>query len=71
MYLRRHLVLEPWGTLSPQAIAEGTNPSAATAQLPVPSLRGFCHECGAAATPGDAFCRACGTRLEAPVASRR
>jgi predicted PurR-regulated permease PerM len=60
VYLRRHLVLEPWGTASVLGIA-GPSP---------PSRR--CGECGAGAARDDTFCRTCGAAL-APteVASRR
>ncbi len=60
VYLRRHLVLEPWGTASVLGIA-GPSP---------PPRR--CLECGAGAARDDTFCRACGAAL-APteVASRR
>ncbi len=44
VYLRRHLVLEPWATVAP-----------ATAIGPAP-----CPECGSPAEREDAFCRACG-----------
>ncbi|MCW2990286.1 MAG: family transporter [Solirubrobacterales bacterium] len=47
VYLRRHLVLEPWGTVSPTAA--------------IFSAR--CTECGTHGTEGDTFCRACGARL--------
>jgi predicted PurR-regulated permease PerM len=59
VYLRRHLVLEPWGTTS--ALGLAGPPPART-----------CPECGAATARGDTFCRACGASL-APtqVASRR
>jgi predicted PurR-regulated permease PerM len=59
VYLRRHLVLEPWGTSSVLGLAGP------------PPVR-HCPECGAAASQGDTFCRACGAPL-APteVASRR
>jgi hypothetical protein len=49
LYLRRHLVLEPWGT-SQLAIA-GPAP-------PPP-----CPECGAPTGGGDAYCRQCGAGL--------
>ncbi|HEU4975091.1 MAG TPA: AI-2E family transporter [Baekduia sp.] len=60
VYLRRHLVLEPWGTTHPLAVVTG---------------RGSGHHCTACGTGGaaeDAFCRACGAPLEpAEVASPR
>jgi predicted PurR-regulated permease PerM len=49
VYLREHLVLEPWGTLSPlevAAVKAGHRPT--------------CAECGSELQPGDAFCRSCG-----------
>jgi predicted PurR-regulated permease PerM len=53
VYLRRHLVLEPWGTLGPGAISNvGVD---------------RCAECGAPAGPRDSYCRSCGTSLEPRV----
>jgi predicted PurR-regulated permease PerM len=62
VYLRRHLVLEPWGTSSALEIASP----------PAPPPARHCPECGAPVSQGDTFCRACGAPL-APteVASRR
>jgi predicted PurR-regulated permease PerM len=57
VYLRRHLVLEPWGTASPLAIAAGGRSGAPRAQHP------RCAECGTATTRGDAHCRGCGAAL--------
>ena len=61
VYLRRHVVLEPWPTLQP-ALADaglfGGEP---------PPGRG-CAECGAAVPEGAAFCPACGTELGDPDA---
>ena len=54
IYLRRHLVLEPWGTAPPTALAAGPPPG-----IPPP----VCAECGATAGPDDAFCRSCGAAL--------
>ena len=56
MYLRRHLVLEPWGT---GALAGGT----------VPVARDACPECGSLAAPEDTFCSACGAELKPGVRS--
>jgi predicted PurR-regulated permease PerM len=52
VYLREHLVLEPWGTLSPleaAGVRAGRRP--------------LCAECGAELGPADAFCRACGAEV--------
>lgn len=62
VYLRRHLVLEPWGTSSVLGISSP----------PTPPPARHCPECGTATSRGDTFCRACGAPLEpAEVASRR
>ncbi len=54
IYLRRHLVLEPWGT-SPGLVSE-------------PHLEpDRCPDCGVPAASGDAFCRSCGSSLEPRV----
>lgn len=54
LYLRRHLVLEPWGTavVGAGAVAGGAS---------------LCPDCNALSGPGDAFCRACGSSLEPRV----
>jgi predicted PurR-regulated permease PerM len=54
LYLRRHVVLEPWGTVPPGAGGLPTGPDR-------------CAECGAAAGPHDAFCASCGASLEPQV----
>jgi predicted PurR-regulated permease PerM len=54
LYLRRHLVLEPWGTVAPD-----------TGVLHIGPDR--CPDCGTAAGPGDTFCHACGASLEPRV----
>ena len=56
LYLRRHLVLEPWGVLGP-----GAGVMTATA--------GRCPECGEPAGDEDEFCRSCGAALQADVRS--
>jgi predicted PurR-regulated permease PerM len=50
VYLRRHLVLEPWGPVEP----------ALAGAMPEPSVRRPCPECGADVDPGDAYCPRCG-----------
>jgi predicted PurR-regulated permease PerM len=57
VYLRQHLVLEPWGTMSPLAVA--------AARRGPPSDRP-CAECGRPVAGGDAYCRACGAAVERP-----
>jgi predicted PurR-regulated permease PerM len=60
VYLRRHLVLEPWGTASVLGIAGPTPPARR------------CAECDATAARDDTFCRTCGAALApSEVASRR
>jgi predicted PurR-regulated permease PerM len=51
VYLRRHIVLEPWLVTAP-----------AGAGVRLEAER--CPDCGAPASPGDSFCRACGAALE-------
>jgi predicted PurR-regulated permease PerM len=54
VYLRRHLVLEPWAVASPG--------------VGLASLVGDrCPDCGRRAAPEDAFCRSCGAELLPPV----
>jgi predicted PurR-regulated permease PerM len=53
VYLRRHLVLEPWGTLGAGVISNATVDR--------------CPECGAPGGPGDSYCRSCGASLEPRV----
>jgi predicted PurR-regulated permease PerM len=52
VYLHQHLVLEPWGTMSPIAVAS------ARAQPPR-----RCPECGSEVGADDAYCRACGMEM--------
>jgi predicted PurR-regulated permease PerM len=53
VYLRRHLVLEPWGTPSAAELALRNKPPPVAA----------CPECGTPRPEGAAFCPACGTEL--------
>jgi predicted PurR-regulated permease PerM len=54
LYLRRHLVLEPWGTtpVGPRVLPMGPD---------------RCPDCGAPAGPHDAYCPSCGSSLEPEV----
>jgi len=54
VYLREHLVLEPWGTASPLTVVGAESR---------PSTVARCPECGAPAAGRDAFCRRCGAEL--------
>jgi predicted PurR-regulated permease PerM len=54
VYLRQHLVLEPWGTMTPLEIVEAR------------SERMRCPECGGRCAAGDAFCPTCGADLTRP-----
>jgi predicted PurR-regulated permease PerM len=52
VYLRQHLVFEPWGTLTPLEVAEVRA-----------GRRRTCHECGSEVGPGDVFCHTCGAEV--------
>ena len=56
MYLRRHLVLEPWGTPSAAALRE-------IPPVVMRPSRRRCPECGTATTASAQFCFACGAPL--------
>jgi predicted PurR-regulated permease PerM len=64
VYLRRHLVLEPWGRAMPIGLSGPIDQP-----LPPPRERA-CPECGTPAGDDDAYCRSCGAPL-APVAASR
>jgi predicted PurR-regulated permease PerM len=57
LYLRRHLVLEPWA----RTAVEGPGP---------PRTAARCPDCGAAVDADDAHCRHCGAALTPPVQTR-
>ena len=61
VYLREHLVLEPWGTASPLTVvgAEGR-----------PATVSRCPDCGAPAAGRDSYCRRCGAELYAGTRTR-
>jgi predicted PurR-regulated permease PerM len=66
VYLRRHTVLEPWGTpRASQLVGLGLlgSPRAPGAAAAAGGRR--CPECGATPAPGAAYCHACGTELGA------
>jgi predicted PurR-regulated permease PerM len=63
VYLRRHLVLEAWDVRAPPGA--GAEPLAGVLALSPDR----CPDCGAAAGPDDAHCRACGASLEPTVSS--
>jgi predicted PurR-regulated permease PerM len=60
VYLRQHLVLEPWGTMGPleAAAVRGDPPT-----HPQGHRGPMCGECGSELGPADAFCRACGAEV--------
>ena len=66
VYLRRHLVLEPWGTRGPGLGL--TDSTAAPPPVPGPER---CPECGTPAGGDDAYCRMCGTALAPRVGAPR
>ncbi|HTX46428.1 MAG TPA: AI-2E family transporter [Solirubrobacteraceae bacterium] len=60
VYLRRHLVLEPWNVRGP--------PGALADVLPLEPDR--CPDCGEPASTDEAFCSSCGASLEPRVGTR-
>jgi len=70
VYLRGHLILEPWSTRVAGAVGVGSGASSvgigssADARAVLPDR---CPDCDVAIEAGDAFCRACGSSLEPRV----
>ncbi len=64
LYLRHHLVLEPWGTRGVGLGLMGSGASGASGGSAAPDR---CPDCGAPANADDAYCRACGASLEPRV----
>jgi predicted PurR-regulated permease PerM len=60
IYLRRHLVLEPWGTPTVQQLRREQPPE----DRPAADV---CRRCGAPVQPDAAFCAACGMPLRVPI----
>jgi predicted PurR-regulated permease PerM len=64
-YLRRHLMLEPWGP-RPAAAGDG-DPLVEAGVVDPDAPPAVCVVCGTAPVAGDAFCRTCGAALESRV----
>ncbi len=77
IYLRRHLVLEPWVVGAPGAAALGPALTPAGDRSPGhqdedgPMGPDRCPDCGAEPAADDAFCRRCGASLEPKVRTSR
>jgi predicted PurR-regulated permease PerM len=69
IYLRRHLVLEPWGTGGP-GLGVMAPPARAAPPPPRPEPD-RCPDCGAPPGEDDAYCRVCGASLTPRVGARR
>jgi predicted PurR-regulated permease PerM len=83
VYLRRHLVLEPWAVVSPGVgvppaggvlVESGGDPRGDPAagansgvDAPQPLDPDHCPDCGSPSGRGDAYCRVCGASLEPTV----
>lgn len=66
VYLRRHLVLEPWATVAPPAAMAGAGSGLGARAAAGPE----CPECGTPLAPGATTCAACGTELGPPDEGR-
>jgi len=70
VYLRRHLVLEPWSVARPAALAgAGASPGSGLGGPAGSPASPPCPECGTEPASGDAFCRSCGASLEPRVSA--
>jgi predicted PurR-regulated permease PerM len=56
VYLRRHLVFEPWGAADPLSVIGAAGPPGMT-------IATRCPQCGEPALAGDVYCRSCGSSL--------
>jgi predicted PurR-regulated permease PerM len=69
VYMRSHLVLEPWPTVALAGAGSGiTAPLPESLEPPEPPGGVPCAECGTRPPEGAAFCPACGTELPEPGA---
>jgi predicted PurR-regulated permease PerM len=68
VYLRRHLVLEPWNTPTIEDLTARGKPPPPPSQPPVAG-GAACSDCGTVAPPGAAYCAACGSELADPDAA--
>jgi predicted PurR-regulated permease PerM len=66
LYLRRHVVLEPWGTMQAGEIGLRLDGPPGHGAEPDLLPRSECAECGLAAGIGDTFCRRCGAAIPPP-----
>jgi predicted PurR-regulated permease PerM len=62
VYMRRHLVLEPWPVVAPALALAGTGTGVGDPP------RAECGECGTPPPPGATFCPVCGSELPEPGA---
>ena len=70
VYLRRHLVLEPWGTGGAGVGVMGPSPTGPPGP-PGAAEPERCPDCGTPVGEADAYCRTCGASLAPEVGARR